>query len=88
MFFGRFCSFIFKKLDFYPTLLKSDHYINTHYYMNNSYILAFVSLVIMFTGMEDYKVYILACNLSWRGLTQKLMKNYAHFATIVVVNTH
>lgn len=56
--------------------------------MNNSYILAFVSLVIMFTGMEDYKVYILACNLSWRGLTQKLMKNYAHFATIVVVNTH
>lgn len=51
-------------------------------------MLALVSHVIVFTGMQDYKVCILACNLPWRELIQQLMKKCAHFAIIVVVNTH
>lgn len=70
MFLGWFCSFVFKKLDFYPTLLKSDHCINTHCYMNNSYMLVFVNCVIVFTGMQDYKDCTLAYNLSWGELIQ------------------
>lgn len=50
-------------------------------------MLAFISHVIVFTGMQDYKVCCSACNLSWGELIQKLMKNYSDFAITVVVNT-
>lgn len=71
-------------LEFYPTLLKSGHYINTYYCINNFCMLASVSHVIMFTGMQDYKICISSHNLTWEELIRKLMKNYAPFAIILV----
>lgn len=54
IFFSLCYSFIYKMLEFYPTLLKLEHYISTYCYINNFCILAFVSHVIVFTGMQDY----------------------------------